>query len=230
MEKSSQIKASKTADRLPGRLVPRKFFEDSPEIVSPRLLGKLLVVRNSKGKPLAGRIVEVEAYLGPHNEQPDPAAHTHRGPTPRNLVLFGPAGHAYLYFIYGRYFCANISCEREGLGAGILLRALEPVMGIAQMARNRGLDKNAPLRMIASGPGRLCEALGLTRPLHNGLDVTSKASSLQVRDDGSPEPDIVITPRIGINHAVDLPLRFAVRGNACVSGPRRLAGYSVFQK
>jgi len=224
MEKIPQLKASETAIRLPGRLVRRKFFEDSPEIVSPKLLGKLLVVRNSKGEPLAGRIVEVEAYLGPHNEQPDPAAHTHRGPTPRNLVLFGPAGHAYLYFIYGRYFCANISCEREGLGAGILLRALEPVLGIAQMARNRGLDENAPLRMIASGPGRLCEALALTRPRHNGLDLTSRASPLQVRDDGFPEPNIVITPRIGINHAVDLPLRFALRANACVSGPRRLAG------
>ncbi len=221
MEKSSQIKAPKA---LPGRLVPRKFYENSPETVAPKLLGKLLVTRGPRGNPLAGRIVEVEAYLGPHNDVPDPAAHTHRGPTPRNLVLFGPPGHAYLYFIYGRYFCANISCEREGLGAGILLRALEPVLGIAQMARNRGLDENAPLRMIASGPGRLCEALALTRPRHNGLDLTSNASPLQVRDDGFLEPNIVVTPRIGINHAVDLPLRFALRGNGCVSGPRRLAG------
>ena len=221
------MKSSNEGKRLPGRLVAREFFEHSPEIVSPKLLGKLLVVRNPKGKPLAGRIVEVEAYLGPHNEQPDPAAHTHRGPTPRNLVLFGPSGHAYLYLIYGRYFCANISCEREGLGGGILLRALEPVMGITEMARNRGLDKDAPLRMIASGPGRLCEALDLTRPVHNGLDVTSKASPLQVRDDGFPEANIVVTPRIGINHAVDLPLRFALRSHSCVSGPRRLAGSST---
>ena len=187
-------------------------------------MGKLLVTRDPKGNPLAGRIVEVEAYLGPHNDPPDPAAHTHRGPTPRNLVLFGPAGHAYVYFIYGKYFCMNISCEREGLGGCILLRALEPVIGIAQMARNRGLDEDAPVRMISSGPSRLCMALGLTRPLHNGLDVTSAKSSLQVRDDGFPEPQIVITPRIGIRHAVDLPLRFALRGHACVSGPRRLAG------
>lgn len=168
---------------------------------------------------MAGRIVEVEAYLGPHNEQPDRAAHTHRGPTPRNQVLFGPAGHAYLYFIYGKYFCANISCEREGFGGGILLRALEPVMGIAEMAGNRGLDEDAPLRMIASGPSRLCLALGLTRPLHNGLDLTSARSPLQVRDDGFPEANIVITPRIGIKHAADLPLRFALRGHTCVSGP-----------
>ena len=137
-------------------------------------------------------------------------------------MLFGPAGHAYLYFIYGKYFCANISCEREGLGGGILLRALEPVMGIAQMARNRGLDEDAPLRMIASGPSRLCLALGLTRPLHNGLDITNPASPLQVRDDGHPAPLFVATPRIGIRHAVDLPLRFALRGNGCVSGPKGL--------
>jgi DNA-3-methyladenine glycosylase len=224
MEKNKQITSSKASKTLPGQLVARKFFEDSPERVAPRLLGKLFLTRSPHGAVLAGRIVELEAYLGPHNDTADPAAHTHRGPTPRNLVLFGPAGHAYLYFIYGKYFCANISCEREGLGGGILLRALEPVIGIAEMARNRGLDEDAPLRMIASGPSRLCLALGLTRPLHNGLDVTSKTSILQVRDDGFPEPNIVITPRIGIRHAVDLPLRFALRGHACVSGPRRLAG------
>lgn len=224
MEKNKQIAPLKALKTLPGRLVARKFFEESPERVAPRLLGKLFLMRSPRGAVLAGRIVELEAYLGPHNDTADPAAHTHRGPTPRNLVLFGPAGHAYLYFIYGKYFCANISCEREGLGGGILLRALEPVIGIEEMARNRGLDKDAPLRMIASGPSRLCIALGLTRPLHNGLDVTSKTSILQVRDDGFPEPNIVITPRIGIRHAVDLPLRFALRGHACVSGPRRLAG------
>jgi DNA-3-methyladenine glycosylase len=230
MEKNTKIRASKTTRALPGRLISREFFEDSPERVAPKLLGKLLVLRNRRGSALAGRIVEVEAYLGPHNEQPDPAAHTHRGPTPRNLVLFGPAGHAYLYFIYGKYFCANISCEREGLGGGILLRALEPVAGIAEMARNRGLDEDAPLRMIASGPSRLCLALGLTRPLHNGLDVTSAKSMLQVRDDGFPESKLVITPRIGIRHAVDLPLRFALRGNVCVSGPKHLSGASTIRK
>ena len=172
---------------------------------------------------LAGRIVEVEAYLGPHNNPPDPAAHAHRGPTPRNLVLFGPAGHAYVYSIYGQYFCMNISCERAGLAGCVLLRALEPVQGIAQMARNRGLAENATARMIASGPGRLCLALGITRPIHNGLDVTSAASTLQVRDDGFPESGVVITPRIGIKHAVDWPLRFALMEHGCVSGPKRLA-------
>jgi DNA-3-methyladenine glycosylase len=221
---SIAMKASSKSRVAPGRLVPREFFEDSPERVSPRLLGKLLVSTDAEsGERLAGRIVEVEAYLGPHNEPPDPAAHSHRGPTPRNLVLFGPAGHAYVYSIYGLYYCMNISCEKEGFAGCILLRALEPVLGIAEMARNRGLDEDAPMRMIASGPSRLCLALGLTRLTHNGLDVTSPGSTLQVRDDGFPEPEVVITPRIGIRHAVDLPLRFALRGHSCVSGPRRMA-------
>jgi DNA-3-methyladenine glycosylase len=227
MEKIAHIGGRRSTKALPGRLVSRDFFEKSPDVVSPGLLGKLLVVRSPGGGVLVGRIVEVEAYLGPHNVPPDRAAHTHRGPTPRNLVLFGPPGHAYLYSIYGRYFCANVSCERDGLGSGILLRALEPVIGIGEMARNRGLDEEAPVRMIASGPSRLCLALGLTRPLHNGLDITSAASPLQVRDDGFPEAEIVVTPRIGITHAIDLPLRFALRGHGCVSGPKRLEGAST---
>ncbi len=132
-----------------------------------------------------------------------------------------------MYSIYGLYFCMNISCERKDLAGSVLLRALEPVMGIAEMARNRGLDEKAPLRMIASGPSRLCLALGLTRPLHNGLDVTSARSPLQVRDDRFPDLEIVITPRIGITHAVDWPLRFALRGHAHVSGPKSLAEAST---
>jgi Methylpurine-DNA glycosylase (MPG) len=98
----------------PGRLVPRSFFARPSELVAPELLGKLLVHRTQYGV-MAGRIVEVEAYLGPHNNPPDPAAHSYRGPTPRNQVLFGPAGHAYVYSIYGMYFCMNITCEDEGL-------------------------------------------------------------------------------------------------------------------
>ena len=112
----------------PGDLLQRAFFEEPPERVAPRLLGKLLVSRTATGI-LAGRIVEVEAYLGPHNEPPDPAAHTYRGPTPRNPVIFGPAGHAYVYAIYGRYFCMNVSCEPDGQAGCILIRALEPIRG-----------------------------------------------------------------------------------------------------
>jgi DNA-3-methyladenine glycosylase len=196
---------------------------------APRLLGKILVHRTEDAtgaKYLAGRIAEVEAYLGPHNNPPDPAAHAHRGPTPRNQVLFGHAGHAYVYAIYGRYFCMNISCETEGLAGCVLLRALEPISGLEQMARNRGLAPKAGFgptpRDLTSGPSRLCQALGLTRPAHNFLDLTDPDSPLQVREDGCAAPRVLITPRIGINTAIDWPLRFAIPNHACVSGPRKL--------
>jgi DNA-3-methyladenine glycosylase len=223
-----------------GTQLPRAFFEAPPELVAPRLLGKVLAHFSPFGL-LAGRIVETEAYLGPHNDTPDPAAHTHRGPTPRNRVLFGPAGHAYVYAIYGRYFCMNVSCEIEGRAGGVLLRALEPIAGpgnsgLARMALQRGLalgaghsgkmgDKIA--RQIGSGPGRLCQALSLTRREHNGLDLTDSASALQVRDDGYTVAEVLVTARIGIRHAVDLPLRFAVPDHNCVSGPKSLVGKRV---
>jgi DNA-3-methyladenine glycosylase len=227
MEKSTQIRAKHpTNGRLPGRQLSREFFEHSPDLVAPRLLGMLLVHRID-GESLAGRIVEAEAYLGPHSTPPDPAAHSHRGPTPRNVVLFGPAGHAYVYAIYGRYFCMNISCEVDGLAGCVLLRAVEPVLGIDRMAANRGLDGDVPARLIASGPSRLCLALGLTRPSHNGLDVTKSSSPLQVRDDGRSysESEVLVTPRIGINpknEALHWPLRYAVSDHPCVSGPAKL--------
>jgi DNA-3-methyladenine glycosylase len=227
MEKKARItREAPHKARLPGRLLPRAFFDAPPERLAPRLLGKLFIHKTPAGL-LAGRIVEVEAYLGPHNQPPDPAAHTYRGPTPRNLVLFGPAGHAYVYAIYGRYFCMNFSCEADGLGGGILLRALEPVAGLSQMAANRGLAASAPARMVTSGPGRLCQALDITRAAHNGLDLTSPRSPLQVRDDGCAAPEILVTPRIGISQAVDWPLRFAAVANIWVSGPRSLAGRRV---
>ena len=225
---SKQIQGGKPqGTRPPGKLLPRSFFEAPPELVGPRLLGKLLVARDRRGRILSGRIVEVEAYLGPHNNPPDPAAHSHRGPTPRNQVLFGPAGHAYVYSIYGQYFCANISCEVEGLAGCVLLRALEPVSGLARMAANRGFDRNAPPRLLTSGPSRLCQALGLTRLAHNGLDVTNRTSLLQVRDDGCVISEVHVTARIGINHAIDWPMRFALPGHPCVSGPRSLIGSRV---
>lgn len=218
-------------DEKLGRLLGREFYETRPEVVCPRLLGKLLVHRSAAGV-MAGRIVEAEAYLGPHNEPPDPAAHSHRGPTPRNMVLFGLAGHAYVYFIYGMYFCLNVSCEVEGQGGGILFRALSPVAGIEQMATNRGLpprmnQTDTFLCQLTSGPGRLCQAMGITRPGHNGLDLTDPASSLQIRDDGFVLKKAMATPRIGISEAVDWPLRFVVPGNACVSGPKGLKGRLV---
>ncbi|MGA2085486.1 MAG: DNA-3-methyladenine glycosylase [Terracidiphilus sp.] len=209
-----------------GVLLPRAFFEASPEQVAPRLLGKVLAHFSPFGL-LAGRIVEAEAYLGPHNDPPDPAAHAHRGPTPRNSVLFGPAGHAYVYRIYGRYFCMNISCESEGRAGCVLLRALEPVMGADRMAMNRGLAPGAPARQLASGPSRLCQALGLTRQSHNGLDLLDSASPLQVLDDGYPVTEVLATARIGVHEAVDWPLRFVLPGHNCVSGPKRSASNRI---
>lgn len=224
---SKTRKAGRRA-QAPGRLMARTFFEAHPEYVAPRLLGKLLV-RWTKAGPVAGRVVEVEAYLGPHNVPPDPAAHSFRGPTPRNQVLFGPAGHAYVYAIYGRYFCMNVSCEPAGRAGCVLLRALEPVgeFSIAQMAGNRGLETNVDLRQIASGPSRLCLALGLTRSAHNGLDLLSTDSPLQLRDDDFAVKAATVTARIGIKHAVDWPLRFLLPGHACASGPRKMTNPSV---
>jgi len=226
LRKGGEARNDSAPSALPGRLVPRSFFESSPEHVTPRLLGKLLVHR-IKNRILAGRIVEAEAYLGPHHDTPDAAAHSYRGPTPRNQVMFGPAGYAYVYLIYGRYYCMNITCETIGRAGCILLRALEPVIGIDQMARNRGLDSGADLRLLTSGPSRLCLALGLTRLRHNGLDLLNPASELQVRDDGFSVPEAMVSPRIGINPAnpaFKWPLRFSVPAHGCVSGPKSFTG------
>lgn len=214
--------------KLPGKRLSRAFFEAPPERVARRLLGKILVRRTKERKLIAGRIVEVEAYLGPHRQTADPAAHAHRGLTSRNQVLFGPAGHAYVYFIYGRYFCMNVSCEREGRAGSLLLRALEPIVGLELMARNRGLTPGAAPRELTGGPSRLCQALGITRSADNGLDLLDPGSPLQLRDDGVRAGRVLITPRIGIRHAVELPLRFAIAGNGCVSGPKSLNRAGIF--
>jgi DNA-3-methyladenine glycosylase len=237
MEESAQVAAdapvadapaaqARVPGRLPGRIMARRFFRPSPEVVAPRLLGKLLVHRTRAGV-LAGRIVEVEAYLGPHHETADPAAHSHRGETDRNRVLFGPPGYAYVYSIYGLYYCMNVSCEPEEQAGGVLIRAIEPVAGVARMARNRGLASDAPLREIGAGPGRLCVALAITRPAHNGLDLLDPASPLQLRDDGFAAAEALVSTRIGIRHAAHLPLRFSLPGNACVSGRRSFTGTCI---
>jgi DNA-3-methyladenine glycosylase len=223
---------------LPGQLLSREFFELPPTLVAPRLLGKLLVHRTSQGV-IAGRIVEVEAYLGPHNDPIDTAAHAHRGPTPRNEVLFGHPGHAYVYTIYGRYFCMNVSCEAKGQAGCVLIRALEPITGIEQMIHNRGLHWNdnltgpLPARLapqLTSGPSRLCQALAILRASHNGLDLTAPRSRFQIRDDGSVVKQAMTTPRIGINpsnSALDWPLRYIIPGHPCVSGPKNISGARV---
>ena len=198
-------------------ILDRGLLELPPQEVAPHLLGKVLV----SGR-LAGRIVEVEAYLGPHSPTPDPAAHAHRGPTPRNAVLFGPAGHAYVYSIYGRYFCMNVSCESVGRAGCVLIRALEPLAGMDEMAANRGLPPGSQPHQLTSGPSRLCQALGIARATHNGLDLLSPRSPLQLMDDGFRPSECLVTPRIGIKEAVDWPLRFALPSHPCVSGPKSL--------
>ena len=198
----------------------RRFFAEPPEIAAPLLLGKILACRTPKGW-LAGRIVEVEAYLGPHiTETPDPAAHSFRGVTPRNAVMFGPPGYCYVYFIYGMYYCVNVTCEPEGKAGAILIRALEPVLGEEIMAANRGLASKASPEKLTGGPGHLCQAMGITRPEHNGLDFLDPESPLQMRSDNWSPGEIEISPRIGIRHAADLPLRFALADNCCVSRVR----------
>jgi len=202
---------------LKAPLLPREFFNRDPREVSRELLGKI-IVRKSGRKVLAGRIVEVEAYLGAD----DAAAHAAAGRTPRNSVLFGPPGHAYVYFIYGVHYCLNISCMPEGEAGCVLIRALEPVTGIAEMAAARGVESIDPtsvrdVRKLLSGPGKLCEALGITRPLDNAKDLLSPKSDLQVRDDGCEPGKIMVTPRIGIAKSAEMPLRFLVAENVYVS-------------
>ena len=198
---------------MPARkLLPRSFYLDQPEIVARRLLGKL-VTRRLDGQSLTGRIVELEAYLGLE----DPAAHAYNGRTARNAVLFGPPGVAYVYFIYGMYYCLNISCQPDGHAGCVLIRALEPVEGLDTMARLRKLHSPANPRLLTSGPGRLCQALDITRAAHNGLDVTSRTSPLQVLEDSYEPEAILATPRIGISKAVEHPLRFVIEGNKFVS-------------
>jgi len=186
-------------------ILPRRFYLDSPEVVARILLGKL-VVRRLGRKRLVGRITEVEAYPGAG----DPASHSFAGKTPRNAVLFGPPGFAYVYFVYGMYYCLNFSCLPDGEPGGVLIRALDPVEGLDTMARLRGFAAVPKPRLLTSGPGRLCQALDITRANANGLDVTHADSPLQVVDDGFRPPSILTTPRIGIRKAVDRPLRFLV--------------------
>jgi len=152
----------------------------------------------------------------------DAAAHAAAGRTQRNHVLFGPPGHAYVYFIYGVHYCLNISCMPEGEAGCVLIRALEPLTGVPEMARARDLNPLDPtsvrdLRKLLSGPGKLCEALGITRMRDNDKDMLSPQSDLQVRDDGFSPVEILATQRIGITKSADMPLRYLLAGNAFVS-------------
>ena len=190
--------------RAESRVLDRDFYARPAVEVARDCLGKILV-RGST----AGRIVETEAYLGVD----DRAAHAWRGVTNRTRVLFGPPGHAYVYFIYGMYECLNFVAEQEGKAGCVLIRALEPVAGIKMMRRRRPAAKR--LEDLASGPGKLTLALGITRK-QNGADLTR--SSLHVRQEQMERPfEVQVTPRIGITHCADWPLRFFIAGNRFVS-------------
>jgi DNA-3-methyladenine glycosylase len=199
------------------RALPRSYYNRDTRLVAPDLLGKILVRRQGR-KLLTGRIVEVEAYPG----AADPASHTFIGRTPRNAVLFGPPGYAYVYFIYGNHFCLNVSCLPDGVGSGILFRAVEPIKGNEEMFKQRGIASGSDMRRLTSGPGRMAAAFGITRKRDNGKDLTNPRSDLYIADDGSEPPRVVITKRIGLKKAVEMPLRFVVEGNRFVSGSKNL--------
>jgi DNA-3-methyladenine glycosylase len=199
----------------------RDFFDRDPRKVGPALLGKVLVRKQGR-KLLTARIVEVEAYLG----SDDAAAHSFAGRTARNAVLFGPPGFAYVYFIYGNHYCLNVSCLPDGIAGGILFRAVEPLIGIDQMAKARGLPQNGErsFRLLTSGPGRMAEAFGITRERDNGKDLTDPRSDLFIADSDSTRVRILATRRIGITKAAEMPLRYVIVGNKFVSGPKNLLG------
>jgi DNA-3-methyladenine glycosylase len=175
------------------------------------LIGKMLVRTLAEGAA-GGRIVETEAYsIG------DPAGHAYRGMTPRNRALFLERGHAYVYLAYGVSCMLNVSSETTGVGAGVLIRAIEPTIGVAIMERNRGVER---IRDLTRGPGRLCEALRIDHRL-DGIDLC-QAGPLWLGSDGHAPDEIGLSKRIGITRAPDSPLRFYVRGSRFVSGPRAL--------
>jgi DNA-3-methyladenine glycosylase len=175
------------------------------------LIGKILVRKTTEGR-VSGRIVETEAYpVG------DPAGHAFRGMTARNGSLFLSRGHAYVYFVYGVSYMLNVASEGSGVGAGVLIRALEPMEGVAIMQRNRGAQT---LRQLARGPGRLTAALGIDRRL-DGADLCQEGA-LWLAGDGRDRGDVGTSTRIGLSRAADRPLRFYARGNPFVSGPSAL--------
>jgi DNA-3-methyladenine glycosylase len=185
-----------------GKPLKRAFFARSVHDVAPDLIGATLLVHG-----VGGIIVEVEAY-----HHTDPAAHSFRGPTPRNRVMFGPPGVAYVYRSYGIHWCVNFVCEKQGSASAVLIRALQPTHGIAAMRRRRGMHDE---RSLCSGPGKLTEALAITGK-HTGLALDASPIALHAR---ANRPDIVAGPRIGLTKAVELPWRYGLKGSKFLSKP-----------
>jgi DNA-3-methyladenine glycosylase len=190
------------------RPLPRRFYDRDARAVAPELLGKVLVHGERRG-----RIVEVEAYVG---DGTDPGSHAHRGRTKRNATMFGPPGHLYVYFTYGMHWCCNAVCDPEGTASAVLLRAVEPLVGLEEMraarpAARRDVD-------LANGPAKLCQAFAIGG-VHDGVDlVRPPAGGITIVDDGTPPPDApVVTTRIGLSAGADLPWRWCVAGDPHVS-------------
>jgi DNA-3-methyladenine glycosylase len=194
---------------LSATLLSRTFFDRPVEEIAPALLGQVFAHHTSAG-PVAVRLTEVEAYAGPL----DPASHAYRSRTPRNEVMFGEPGHAYVYFTYGMHFCVNLVCGPEGIASAVLLRAGEVVDGreIARERRPRSTERD-----LARGPARLCQALGIARD-QNGLDVCAADGPLRILTGGPVEPALIRSgPRTGVNGAKDTPWRFWIDGDPSVS-------------
>jgi DNA-3-methyladenine glycosylase len=188
------------------RLLPRSFYRRDPLVVAPELLNKVLHCHDGR----AGRIVEVEAY----RRADDPAAHSYRGKTPRNAVMFGPVGHMYVYFTYGMHWCSNVVCGAEGEGSAVLIRALLPIAGLDLMYAARPLAKND--RQLCNGPACLTQAMSITK-LQDGLDLVAGETYALLDDGVKPPEQPVQTTRIGISKAADYPWRWYVGDSVYIS-------------
>ena len=184
------------------RRLTKSFFARSVHEVAPELIGATLLFRG-----VGGPIVEVEAY-----HHTDPAAHSYNGKTERNAVMFGPPGYAYVYRSYGIHWCVNFVCEAEGSASAVLIRAIAPTAGLAAMRRRRGVREE---RLLCSGPGRVCQALGITQA-HNGLPLDAQPFELRAAEE---RVEIASGPRIGITKAIDHPWRFGLAGSPHLSRP-----------
>jgi DNA-3-methyladenine glycosylase len=192
-----------TATKMPPPRLRRAFFDRSVHEVAPELIGATLLIDG-----IGGRIVEVEAY-----HHTDPAAHSYGGPTERNRIMFGPPGYAYVYRSYGIHWCLNFVCEIEGSASAVLIRAVEPLEGLATMRRRRGVSDE---RQLCSGPGKVGEALAVTRDRLNGLALDRAPFALFAREE---KPEIATGIRIGITKAADLPWRYGLKGSKFLSKP-----------